>query len=166
MIGIEQFILVKRGVTRALLTLVLLLLSTVPFSARELPPGPVPATVLRVIDGDSLVVRATIWLGQEIETTVRLLGVDTPELRGKCHAERELAANSRKLTSELAREGSEIRLTEIQLGKFTGRVLARVTNSRGVDVGIALIEAGLGRAYHGGRRGSWCLHAGSVPAPS
>ena len=166
MIGIEQFILVKRGVTRALLTLVLLLLSTVPFSARELLPGPVPATVLRVIDGDSLVVRATIWLGQEVETTVRLLGVDTPELRGKCNAERELAAISRSLTAELAREGSEIRLTEIQLGKFAGRVLARVTNSGGVDVGDALIEAGLGRAYHGGRRSSWCVHAGAMPEPS
>jgi len=152
----------RRGVARALLTLACFLLPMLLLSAREYLPGPVPATVLRVIDGDSLVVRATIWLGQEVETTVRLLGVDTPELRGKCSEERELAAHSRRLTAELAEQGSKVSLTEIQLGKFA----ARVTTSRGVDVGDALIEAGLGRAYHGGRRGSWCLHAGSDASPS
>jgi hypothetical protein len=37
-----------------------LVLTVSPLLAREALPGPVPATVLRVIDGDSLVVRATI----------------------------------------------------------------------------------------------------------
>ena len=37
-----------------------LVLTVSPLLAREALPGPVPATVLRVIDGDSLVVRTTI----------------------------------------------------------------------------------------------------------
>ncbi len=36
--------------------------------ARELLPGPVPARVIQVIDGDTLVVKARIWLGQDVET--------------------------------------------------------------------------------------------------
>lgn len=53
------------------------------------------ARVLAVIDGDTLAVRARIWIGQTIETRVRLAGVDTPELRGDCDGERELAVAAR-----------------------------------------------------------------------
>ena len=156
------------GDGRALLALLTfgVVLVALPLSARESLPGPVPATVLRVIDGDSLVVRATIWLGQEVETVVRLLGVDTPELRGACGEERDLAALSRDLTAELAGAGAEISLSDIQLGKFAGRVLARVVTAAGVDIGQALIDAGLARAYGGGRRASWCLQTGSGAEPS
>jgi endonuclease YncB( thermonuclease family) len=156
----------RHGVGRAVLAIFCFLLAVAPLSAGEFLPGPVPATVLRVIDGDSLVVRATIWLGQEVETTVRLLGVDTPELRGKCSEERKLATRSRQLTARLAQQGADITLREIQFGKFAGRVLARVVTAGGVDVGEALIEAGLGREYHGGRRVSWCLRAASGVTPS
>jgi endonuclease YncB( thermonuclease family) len=143
-----------------------LLLMMPPLFARETLLGPVPATVLRVIDGDSLVVRATIWLGQEVETTVRLLGVDTPELRGACGEERNLATRSRAFTARLADTGAEISLSDIQLGKFAGRVLARVVTAGGVDIGQALIDAGLARPYRGGRRGSWCVRAASDAEPS
>ena len=127
-----------------------------PLFARETLLGPVPATVLRVIDGDSLVVRATIWLGQEVETTVRLLGVDTPELRGACGEERNLATRSRAFTARLADTGAEISLSDIQLGKFAGRVLARIETDAGQDLASALLERGLGRVYRGGRRAGWC----------
>ena len=143
-----------------------LLLLMPPLLAREPLPGPVPATVLRVIDGDSLVVRATIWLGQELETTVRLLGVDTPELRGDCGQERSLATRSRAFTAGLAATGAEISLSDIQLGKFAGRVLARVETAGGVDIGQALIDAGLARIYSGGRRLSWCPPAAPGAEPS
>ena len=57
--------------------------------------SPVRAHVLAVIDGDTLAVSVRIWIGQTIETRVRLAGVDTPELRGDCDQERELAAADR-----------------------------------------------------------------------
>ena len=122
-----------------------------PLFARETLLGPVPATVLRVIDGDSLVVRATIWLGQEVETTVRLLGVDTPELRGACGEERNLATRSRAFTARLADTGAEISLSDIQLGKFAGRVLARVVTAGGVDRSMPAWHAPIaaGAAAHG-----------------
>ena len=45
-------------------------------SARERLPGPVQADVVQVHDGDTLQIRARIWLGQVINTKVRLAGVE------------------------------------------------------------------------------------------
>jgi endonuclease YncB( thermonuclease family) len=63
--------------------------------AAEVLAGPVSARVLEVIDGDTVVVQAQVWIGQAIEFRVRLAGIDAPELRGKCDAERALAAQAR-----------------------------------------------------------------------
>ena len=63
--------------------------------AAEVLSGPVPARLVRVVDGDTVVVRARIWLGQEVEIHVRLAGIDAPELRGKCARERALAVRAR-----------------------------------------------------------------------
>ncbi len=122
---------------------------------RQSVPGPVPAKVLRVIDGDTLMVRARIWIGQEIEIKVRLAGVDAPELRGKCESERILARQARELVAARIADG-EVSLHAVQYGKFAGRVLATVETSAGIDLGTALLDAGLGRPYRGRRRQSWC----------
>ena len=54
--------------------------------ARERLAGPVVGTVQRVIDGDTLVVEVPVWLGLAVTTSVRLKGIDTPELRGRLPA--------------------------------------------------------------------------------
>jgi endonuclease YncB( thermonuclease family) len=66
-----------------------------PLAARERLPGPIPASVAVVIDGDTLRVKARVWLGQEVDTLVRLLGVDAPELDGRCADERLRAEDAR-----------------------------------------------------------------------
>ncbi len=122
---------------------------------RDVIPGPVPARVMAVIDGDTILVRARIWLGQVVETHVRLEGVDTPELTGECELERRLARKARDFI--LARiGGGGVVLRDIQYGKYAGRVVARVGTANGGDFSQALLEAGLGRLYRGGRRWSWC----------
>jgi len=75
---------------------VVLALPSAPW-ARERLPGPIKgeADVVSVHDGDTLAVRARIWLGQEISTKVRLAEVHTPELRGRCHRERRMAEAAR-----------------------------------------------------------------------
>jgi endonuclease YncB( thermonuclease family) len=47
------------------------------------------ATVKRVVDGDTIDVRAELWPQFFIETRIRLAGIDTPELHGKCPEERD-----------------------------------------------------------------------------
>jgi endonuclease YncB( thermonuclease family) len=120
--------------------------------------GPVPAELVEVIDGDTLRVRAKIWLGQEILVLVRLRGVDTPELRGKCDREKQMARAARELVSRLAAAGP-LSLTGISGGKYYGRVVASVTNAQGEDLAPLLLEAGLARAYGGAKRTGWCATA-------
>lgn len=135
--------------------LFLLLASAAPADAKEILPGPVPATVLEVIDGDTVKLRAHIWLGQEVETAVRLDGVNAPELRGDCAAERRLAAAARDYLAGLLGDG-RVSLRDIAQDKYGGRVVAKIAVMGGRDVGDALLAAGLARPYDGGARGSWC----------
>jgi endonuclease YncB( thermonuclease family) len=126
-----------------------------PPAGREMLPGPVAARVLKVIDGDTLLVRARIWVGQDIEIKVRIAGIDAPELRGRCPAERELARKARDFLRDRV-AARPVRLQLIQHGKYAGRVLAHVASDDGIDLGGALLAAGHARRYDGGARRGWC----------
>ena len=89
----------------------------------------VPAIVTSVYDGDTLKVSATIWPGITWAGSVRVLGVDTPEIRGKCPEEKAKAIAARefvKLTIRKHSIGDEVVLHNVKLGKYAGRVLADV----------------------------------------
>lgn len=117
--------------------------------------GPIPAELLRVIDGDTMMVSARIWPGQSVETSVRLLGIDAPELRSKCPEERERARAARDWLRRAAPEGGRLLLRDVHFDKYGGRMLARV-ESGGEDLGRALLKEGLARRYEGGQRAGWC----------
>lgn len=138
-----------------LLIAVTLALGLAPARTAERLPGPVAARLVEVIDGDTLLVRARIWLGQDLETRVRLDGIDTPETRGRCAEEREMAARATALLRESI-AGADIELFDVRFGKYAGRVVARVRTPDGRDLSDLLSRAGLARPYAGGRRGSWC----------
>lgn len=118
-------------------------------------PGPLPARVLAVIDGDTVVARVRIWIGQEVETRVRLAGIDAPELHGKCPQERTLAVMARDFLGRRV-DGAEVTLRDVHYGKYAGRVVARLAADGVPDLSQALIDRGLARAYDGGARASWC----------
>lgn len=117
-------------------------------------PGPIPVTVIATIDGDTLEVSARIWPDQTVRTAVRLDGIDAPELRGDCDGERALAREARDVLATMA--GRRVLLLRVRHDKYGGRVVARVLDEHGGDVGDRLIAAGVARPYNGERRGSWC----------
>ncbi|MEM9170289.1 MAG: thermonuclease family protein [Pseudomonadota bacterium] len=120
--------------------------------AGEAFAGPVSARVVRVVDGDTLKVAAAIWIEQEVTVSVRLAGVDAPELfRPKCDAERRLARAAKDRLRDLA--GADVVLYEVRSGKYGGRVVARVETADGVDVAAALVRT---RHAVEGARGAWC----------
>ena len=146
------------GRTAALTVLVLQLCLVAPplwAGKSERLDGPVQARVVEVVDGDTLLVRARIWLGQEIETRVRLTGVDAPEMKARCSRERALAEQARDFIRDRVGDAPVV-LHDVRYGKYAGRVLARIENAGGMDLGRSLLAAGLARPYAGGRRGSWC----------
>jgi micrococcal nuclease len=126
------------------------------FSPRDPLPGPIPAAVLRVVDGDTLTVRARIWINQELETSVRILGIDAPELNGACEFER-LRAKEARAFLERRTENRLVVLHDISNDKYGGRVVARVTTESGEDLGAILLGEGLAQAYDGRRaKAKWC----------
>ncbi len=74
--------------------------------AGETLPGPIRARVTGVIDGDTLAVQARIWLGQDVDIHVRLTGIDAPELKSKCAAERDAAVKAREALATLVGLGN------------------------------------------------------------
>ncbi|MEZ5921166.1 MAG: hypothetical protein R3C60_07395 [Parvularculaceae bacterium] len=74
-----------------------------PAAASDLP-GPVPARVERVVDGDTVRVAAEIWVDQTVSISVRLKDVDAPELfRPKCPAEKARKRAQQSLCRRLRR---------------------------------------------------------------
>ncbi len=117
-------------------------------------PGPVNARVVSVYDGDTMTVDAEPWPGLTARTKVRVTGVDTPEIRGKCQVEKDMAVRARDFVRSTV--GAQVQLTSIRLGKYAGRVVADVwVNEQ--KLSTLLIAENLGRPYHGGRRQGWCL---------
>ena len=118
--------------------------------------GPYVADVVRVYDGDTLTAHIHIFPGMTYKRSVRLYGIDTPEIRGKCVAEKVKAIEARDALIELIGD-DRIVLVNVIEGKYAGRVVAEVLTGEGVSVGRTLIELGLARPYDGkGRRQSWC----------
>jgi len=122
--------------------------------AGEFLEGPVAAMVERVVDGDTLAVRAKVWLGQEIVVLVRLRGIDAPELRGDCADEIARAGSAAAALASYIGAGP-VTLRRIEGDKYFGRVVADVTAPVG-DLGALLVNRGLVRPYQGGARAPWC----------
>lgn len=116
--------------------------------------GPFFALVLSVYDGDTFNARIPIWANLEVVTAVRVRGIDTPEMRGKCQAEKDAALRARELLRQLLAAG-RVELREVEPDKYGGRIDATVLVD-GLPVAEALVNAGLARRYAGGTRQGWC----------
>jgi endonuclease YncB( thermonuclease family) len=134
-----------------------------PAQAADKVEGPVAAAVTRVLDGDTLEVRAEVWLGIELTSHVRIRGIDAPELHSSCAAERTMAEAARDRLTTLV--GDSVRLSRIEQDKYGGRVDADVVNAAGTDLKAAMLAAGLARPYDGGTRGDWCQVGSIEPLP-
>jgi endonuclease YncB( thermonuclease family) len=118
-------------------------------------PAAHPAEVLRVLDGDTFEARVHLWPGLDVTTKVRLLGIDTPELKARCPAERAKAEAARSALTAILAEGS-VEISQVKLDKFGGRVDAEAATQKTPNVSAAMLATGLARNYAGGRRETWC----------
>lgn len=126
--------------------------STTEAMAREEISGPVSAEILRVVDGDTLLVEARPWPQQKMEVYVRIRGIDAPELKSKCEAVRVAGQDARHALETMAAQSSKIQLIRISGDKYFGRIVADVILSDGHSVADGLLLAGLVRTYDGGRK--------------
>ncbi len=106
------------------------------------PPGAQQATVVRLVDGDTVLLRGRgVGPLDAQPTRVRLLLIDTPEVhtQQECFGE-EASARA----AELMPDGGTVRVQEDRdpEDRF-GRALLHVWNADGVNVGEALVREGL-----------------------
>lgn len=117
--------------------------------------GPVTARVLDVLDGDTFLADAEIWPGQTLRVNIRIRGIDAPEMKSRCQAERDAALRAREALIGLV-SGGAVSLSNIGGAKYFGRVLADVSTESGEAVNDVLLASGLVRFYDGGKRAGWC----------
>jgi endonuclease YncB( thermonuclease family) len=123
--------------------------------ARAAPTATHPAEVLRVIDGDTFEARVHVWPGLDITTKVRLRGIDAPELRARCAAERTMAEAARDALGAMLAEGT-VGISGVTLDKYGGRVVADAGTRSIPNVSSEMLAKGHARRYAGGRRHGWC----------
>jgi len=110
--------------------------------------------IVSVYDGDTFRARLDCSTALFCENMpIRVNGVDTPEIRGKCEAEKVLARKAKYFASQALGSG-EVVLHNVERGKYF-RLVADV-EINGLLLSEMLIEAGLGRRYDGGKRQGWC----------
>jgi micrococcal nuclease len=106
-------------------------------------------------DGDTCYITAKTFPEPLQKMSIRILGIDTPEIKGECTEEKELALKGRELANELFKAAKTIRLENLKWDKYGGRVLADVYLDEEL-YSKKLIDAGLARPYDGGTKESWC----------
>lgn len=113
--------------------------------------------VIRVTDGDTFVIDTSekSSILRELGLSVRILGIDTPEKKGKCKKEKDLALKAQELTKKLI-ENQIIELTNIKWDKYGGRINAKVFVND-LNVGDELLKRNLAVPYFGEKKQKgWC----------
>jgi len=111
--------------------------------------------ITSIYDGDTF--RANIEgfpavIGESM--SIRINGIDTPELRGKCDKEKQLARLAKQFTVERLRAANSVVLKNIKRGKYF-RLIADVYVD-GVSLGEQLIKQGHAVKYIGKAKQVWC----------
>lgn len=81
------------------------------------------AEVMRVIDGDSVWLRADLGFRVKKEANFRFLGIDAPELRGE---ERAMGLTAKEHLEGLLPPGTEVLLHSSKPDKYGGRWLGTI----------------------------------------
>ena len=140
------------------IALALIMLAT-PAFAQKTPTGVTyDATIVRAIDGDTIVIAAP-YLPAPLkpELGVRIFGVDTPQksFRAKCDIEKQRGEQSSVFVKNLITSTKKHQVVLYDWDKFGGRVLGDMLFD-GVSLRELLIKNGFARAYFGDAKQSWC----------
>ena len=86
---------------------------------------------------------------------VRVNGIDTPEIKGKCEKEKYDAQQARDMVADILKDAEKIDLKNMKRGKYF-RIVADVYVG-GENIADMLIEAGMAVKYDGGKKiKDWC----------
>ena len=113
-------------------------------------------SVTSIYDGDTF--RANIKgvhpvIGERM--SIRVAGIDTPEIRGKCPKEKALAKKAKMETVSFLRNARRIELRNVKRGKYFRIVADVYADNKSLTENLA--AKGLGVRYYGGSKSkNWC----------
>src|SRR5437899_4077944 len=116
-----------------------------------------PVDVIRTIDGDTFEARVHVEPGLDLNTRVRLRGIDAREVQASCSSELQMAEAATGALRAMLGEG-DVRIFNIGPDKYPGRVVADAATKRTGDVSTAMLAAGHARSYSGGHPSGWWSH--------
>ena len=116
------------------------------------------ATVVRIVDGDSIRMSISLGFGCHLFGTdgrgmdIRLFGLDCPEARGGTPAQKAHGLLAKACVEEHLKVGETYQITTRERGKF-GRYLATIKRKgKGATINDLLIKLFLAVPYHGENR--------------
>jgi len=114
------------------------------------------AVYVRNYDGDTITFNLPGLhpiIGDKI--SIRVNGIDTPEIKGKCEQEKYSAKQGKELVADILKDAERIDIKNIERGKYF-RIVADVFVD-GENLADELIEAGIAVRYDGGTKThNWC----------
>ena len=92
-------------------------------------------------------------IGKKI--SIRVNGINTPELKGKCEKEKYDAKQAKEMVTDILKDAGQIVLKNMKRGKYF-RIAADVIVD-GENLGDMLVEAGMAVRYDGRKKiHKWC----------
>ena len=114
------------------------------------------AVYVRNYDGDTVTFNLPELhpiIGEKI--SIRVNGIDTPEINGKCEKEKYDAKQAQQMVADILTDAEQIVLRNMERGKYF-RVAAGVIVD-GENLEDMLVEAGMAVRYGGGKKNhKWC----------
>ena len=111
---------------------------------------------IRAYDGDTITVTIPTvhpLFGNKI--SIRLEGIDTPEIRGQCQKEKDRAVAARDFVRQILSQSHSINIQDAERGKYfriVGRVIADYQ-----DISTLLLKNNLAVPYSGNTKTkNWC----------
>lgn len=105
-----------------------------------------------ITDGDTIRIQARVWPNILVEEHVRLLGIDTPEMRAAATCERVLAQAAKQAAADILTAGKRITVSSNSRDSF-GRILGDVRVD-GISLSDTLLARGVARKF--GVKMPWC----------
>ena len=114
------------------------------------------AVYIRNYDGDTITFNLPGLhpiIGEKI--SIRVNGIDTPELKGNCEREKYDAKQGQQMVADILKDAEQIVLRNMERGKYF-RIAADVIVD-GENLADMLVEAGVAIKYDGGKKSkNWC----------
>ena len=119
------------------------------------------AVYIRTIDADTHEFAVTIWPDITIQKNIRLNNIDTPETTWRAsrscrQAENEHGEKAKAFAIDALENSLFVRISDVKLGKYAGRVLGEIILSGGRPLSELLITEGYAVPYDGGPKPNWC----------